>query len=154
MNIKSTYDLIHITLGYFGFSKTEESNQNNNTIHMNQTETKFIEQSSLKEADIKTVDNPISADKPYRVSSTPYKDALMKGIVKYKFKNRDYRYYQKLGNKINKIVDEHTKARSHRYWWVEDYLTESYIINNGYLKRNDYCVVLSRKILNKYKKQN
>lgn len=158
MNIKSTYDLLQSTLGYFGFSKSVNSNENytslkksdtTDTIHMNHTET-----IPSKEVTSNLVDSPISADKPYRISSTPYKDALMKGLTKYKFKNRDYRYYQKLGNKINKIVDEQNKTRSHRYWWVDDYLRESHILNNKYLKGNEYCVVLSRKKLDKYKKRN
>ena len=78
---------------------------------------------------------------PYRVSKTPYKDALMQGVVTYKFVNRTPRYYQKLGHKINQIVDKRQKKRPFGNWWVDEYLRMSYIDKNRFLKRHGYCII-------------
>ena len=119
MNITSTYDLFYDTLNYFGLTYKLET---------------AVETESI----------PIAYE-PYRKSTTPYKDALMKGLTHYTFKNRDHHYYKKLGNQINKIVDKEIQKRPYNNWWVDDYRRESYLIKNNKSKKQDYCVVLSRK---------
>lgn len=123
MNITSTYDLFYDTLNYLGLVKEQEV--------------------------VETETTPV-IEKPHRKSATPYKDALMKGLTHYTFKNRNHLYYKNLGNKINKIVDKNTKKRPYNNWWVDDYRRESYLIKNNRLKKQDYCVVLSRKKWNTY----
>ena len=79
-------------------------------------------------------------NQPYNKSKSPYKNALMKGLIKPKFKNRDYHYYRNLGDKINQIVEEHCQSRSYRYWWIEEYIREANINKDNTLIRKNYVV--------------
>lgn len=130
---KSTFDLYSQLISLFSFNKTNNHN--------------IIEETKKEINNIHNKPNqPITVakqnKKPYRVSTTPYKDALMKGLkLKYKCLNRDYIYYQKIGHKINEIVENKCKKRSCRLWWVDDYLRESYIKKNRMLSRNEYCII-------------
>lgn len=134
----SAFDLYSQLISFFGYNRI-----------VNNEDTKVVETpKEINNIDTKS-NKPISVVKPvkkqYRVSTTPYKDALMKGLKpKYKCLNRDYRYYQKLGNKINEIVENRCKTRNHRLWWVDDYLRESYITKNRMLSRNEYCVIIAK----------
>lgn len=101
-------------------------------------------------------DKPIIANSTlpqfkYRISTTPYRDALMKNVIRIDFENKEYIYYNNLGDKINQIVEGRCSKRSHRYWWVEEYLRESYIRKNRSLQRKGYCVITKPK--NGIKKQ-
>jgi hypothetical protein len=80
-------------------------------------------------------------NKSYRISTTPYKDALMKNLIRINFKNKNFVYYNNLGDKINQIVENKCCKRSYRYWWVEEYLRESYIRKNRLLQQRKYCVI-------------
>lgn len=128
MSITSTYNILYNTLNYIGFTRKIEYNDETNNIDKTELPDKKI----------------------YHISKTPYKDALMKGLKQYKFKNVDYKYYQRLGDTICKIVDEHISKRTYSNWWVDDYQHESYLIRDNKMKKLDYCVVLSRKKLNMY----
>lgn len=79
-------------------------------------------------------------DVQYQKSTTPYKDALMKGLMKPKFKNRSCHYYKKLGNKINQIVESQSKERTYRYWWIEEFIRENNIKRDHFLQQKEYVI--------------
>lgn len=111
---------------------------------------KFLTNLFSQDTETIKLSEPISTDssyqhKPYRISSTPYRDALMNNLINVNFKNRNFKYYQNLGDEINKIVEKRYNQRSHRYWWIDEYLRESYIKKNRLLKRNNYCVITKPK---------
>ena len=137
----STFNLYSQLISFFSYRVI--NNNDNNRVINNNDNNRVINNNDNKSNELVTAIKQVK--KPYRVSTTPYKDALMKGLKpKYKYLNRDYHYYQKLGNKINEIVDKRCKKRSHRLWWVDDYLRESYIKKNRMLSRNEYCVIIAK----------
>lgn len=76
----------------------------------------------------------------YKKTITPYKDALMKGLFKPKFKNHNFHYYKKLGDKINQLVDQQSSTRSYKYWWIEEYIRDINIHNDKFLQTKKYII--------------
>lgn len=127
--ISSTYDLCSRFISYILPNSDTETPQCDTILKSNTTE-------EAHSTELQSVVKP----QPYRKSLTPYKDALMKGLVTYRFLNRTPEYYSDLGNKINEIVEKRYNKRSYGRWWVDEYLREAFIGRNRFLQRHDYYV--------------
>ena len=74
-------------------------------------------------------------------STTPYRDALLRNVVNEVVGKKTPLYYQRLGYKINNMVENNLNQRKDRYWWIDDYLREVYIDRNRMLKKYDYNII-------------
>lgn len=79
-------------------------------------------------------------DKPHQVNQinwekstpyTPYRDALLRNLNPTSIPPGIH-HYNKLGDKINEIVDENVSKRPHAKWWKDDFLVQSeyHVIEN------------------------